>query len=67
ALIALQCAKNAWPFNMVSDEDYKLEVEMLWAGTRIPHPMTVSCDVNKLYLQMSQHVKEYFMVSDLFY
>jgi hypothetical protein len=33
---------------------------MLWPGTEIPHPMTVSQDVNAMYFEMSKHVWNYF-------
>ena len=42
ALIALRCAKNQRPFNSVLDEDYQAEVNILWPGTKLPHPQTVS-------------------------
>ena len=41
ALIALHCAKSARPINMVMDEDYLAEVEMLHPGTVVPSPNTV--------------------------
>ncbi|KAF8229940.1 hypothetical protein L208DRAFT_1284401 [Tricholoma matsutake] len=49
ALIALCCAKHHRPFNSVLDDDDQTEVQMLWPGTKIPHPMTVSQDVNAMY------------------
>ena len=60
ALIALCCAKHHWPFNLVLDDDYQTEVQMLQPGTKIPHPMTVSQDVNAMYFKMSKHVWNYF-------
>ncbi|KAF8799451.1 hypothetical protein BYT27DRAFT_7006561, partial [Phlegmacium glaucopus] len=62
ALIALCCAKNARPINSVLDDDYKLEVEMLQPGTKIPHPMTVQRDLLYIYEQASIVVKNYFLV-----
>jgi hypothetical protein len=62
-LIALRCAKNHRPFNSVLDEDYQAEVDMLRPGTRLPHPITVSRDINLIYLEMSKHVRQYFSVS----
>ena len=60
ALIALHCTKHHWPFNSVLDDDYQTEVQMLRPGTKIPHPMTVSRDVNAMYFEMSKHVRNYF-------
>ncbi|KAF8960345.1 hypothetical protein BDZ97DRAFT_1604568, partial [Flammula alnicola] len=62
ALIALRCAKNARPINSVLDEDYKLEVEMLRPGTKLPSPMTVQRDLLYIYEQASIAVKNYFLV-----
>lgn len=63
ALIALRCAKNNRPFNAVLDEDYQDEIRMLRPGTVLPSPITVSRDINEIYLEMSRHVKNYFTVS----
>ncbi|KAF8239894.1 hypothetical protein L208DRAFT_1060614, partial [Tricholoma matsutake] len=60
ALIALCCAKNHQPFNSVLDEDYQTEVQMFQPGTKVPHPMTISWDVNAMYFEMSKHVENYF-------
>ena len=62
ALIALRCAKNHRPFNSVLDEDYQAEVNMLRPGTKLPHPVTVSRDIQAIYLDMSMHVHDYFQV-----
>ena len=62
ALIVLRCAKNARPLNSVLDEDYKLEVEMLRPGTKLPHPMTIQRDLLYIYEQTSIAVKNYFLV-----
>lgn len=63
ALIALRCAKNSRPFNMVSDKDYLTEVQMLRPGVIMPRPRTVSDDVNSIYLEVSRHVQQYFLAS----
>jgi hypothetical protein len=60
ALIALHCAKHHRLFNSVLDDDYQTEVQMLQPGTKIPHPVTVSWDVNAMYFKMSKHVWNYF-------
>ncbi|KAF8240127.1 hypothetical protein L208DRAFT_1234566 [Tricholoma matsutake] len=65
-LIALQCAKNHCPFNLVLDDDYQAEVEMLQPRTIIPSPQTVSCDIKAMYAEMSKHVRNYFMVCHLY-
>ncbi|KAF5315255.1 hypothetical protein D9619_006958 [Psilocybe cf. subviscida] len=64
ALIALRCAKNFRPFNMVTDSDYILEVLLLRPGTKIPDPSTVSRDIKHIYEQMALHVKNYFLNID---
>ena len=66
ALIALQCAKSSHPINSVLDEDYLREVQMLHPGTKVPGPMTVQRDLSNIYEQMSIHVRNYFMVWNIF-
>ncbi|KAF8495269.1 hypothetical protein F5888DRAFT_1615947, partial [Russula emetica] len=63
ALIALRCAKNHRLFNSVLDEDYQAEVNMLRPGTRLPHPTTVSRDIQAIYLDVSRHIRDYFQAS----
>lgn len=65
ALLALRCARSSRPSNSVLDEDYRMEVEMLRPGTVIPHPSTISRDINVIYLELSKHVRDYFKVSFL--
>ena len=62
ALIALRCAKSAHPINMVMDEDYLAEVEMLHPGTVAPSPNTVQPDLIHIYSMVSIFVMNYFMV-----
>ncbi|KAF8873413.1 hypothetical protein CPB84DRAFT_1690771, partial [Gymnopilus junonius] len=50
------------PINMVTDEEYIQEINMLRPGTIPPSPSTVTCDLIKLYEDMSVHVKNYFLV-----
>jgi hypothetical protein len=66
ALIALCCAKHHRPFNSILDDDYQLEVEMLHPGTIIPHPSTVSRDIQTIYIEMAKGVRDYFKVSVVF-
>jgi hypothetical protein len=61
-LIAMWCAKNHHLFNSVLDEDYQAEVEMLYPGTILPGPQTVSHDIKSIYVKMSMNVQNYFMV-----
>lgn len=63
ALLALRCAKQARPINMILDDDYQEEVEMLRPGTVVPHPTTVHRDLINIYTHMSQHVYNFFAVS----
>jgi len=62
AVIAMCCCVSKRPFNMVRDPLYVEEVRLLQPGTPIPHPSTVSCDVNQIYKIGSKLVKEYFSV-----
>ncbi|KAF8881191.1 hypothetical protein BD779DRAFT_1445657, partial [Infundibulicybe gibba] len=62
ALIALRAAKSGRPFNAVLDEDYQDEVRMLRPNTVLPNPITVSRDINAIYLEMSCYVRDYFSV-----
>jgi len=64
ALIVLRCAKNAHPINSVLDEDYRLEVEMLRPGTKLPHPMTIQWDLLCIYDHTSIAIKDYFLYVD---
>jgi hypothetical protein len=63
ALIALRCAKQARPINMILDDDYRQEVEMLRPGTVTPHPTTTHRDLINIYTHMSNHVFNFFTVS----
>lgn len=60
ALIALRCAKNHRPFNSILDDDYQTEVEMLRPGTILPHPITISRDIQVIYIEMAKTVRDYF-------
>ncbi|KAF6749030.1 hypothetical protein DFP72DRAFT_819607, partial [Ephemerocybe angulata] len=62
AVVALRCAENQRPYNMVEDRLYKVEVEMLRPGTTPPKPATVSRDVQRLFIDMAVLVAQYFMV-----
>ena len=62
ALIALRCAESSHPINSILDDKYWMEVEMLHPGTKIPHPMTVQCDLLHIYEHTSQYVWNNFQV-----
>jgi hypothetical protein len=64
-VIALRSATSHRPFNAVADKYYKMEVELLRPGTKIPSPKTVSLDINTLYLELSKGVRAYFKVNYL--
>lgn len=61
-LIVLRCVASARPFNMIIDKWYKMEVEMLWPGTVVLHPATISSDLQCLYSGMSLHIGQYLLV-----
>jgi hypothetical protein len=44
------------PFNAVNDKYYKMEVELLCPGTKVPAPKMVSFDIKHLYLELSKDV-----------
>lgn len=60
ALIAIRCARNHRPANIVADPEYLLEVAMLRPGTIVPSPSTVARDIESIYLAASIKVKEHF-------
>jgi hypothetical protein len=62
AIIALRCATSHRPFNVVNDKYYKMEVELLRPGTKLPASNTVSLDIKHLYLELSKDVRTYFKV-----
>ena len=61
-LLALRCAKSLRPFNSIADVEYQLEVAMLRPNTIIPNPITISRDIKRIYIELSHHVKDYFVV-----
>jgi len=62
ALIVLHCAKYHHLLNMVLDDEYKQEIELLQPGTKLPHPTTLSCDIHHVYVDGSKIVQEYFII-----
>lgn len=62
ALIAIRCARNHRPTNIVADPEYLLEVAMLRPGTAVPSPLTVARDIENIYLAASVKVKDHFKV-----
>ena len=65
-LIALRCAVSKRPFNMVKDSLYAQKVALLRPGTVLPSPSTISRDMNQIYVDSSNHVKDYFSVCPIF-
>ncbi|KAG8933501.1 hypothetical protein FRC01_008781 [Tulasnella sp. 417] len=59
-LIALRCARYHRPFNMVEDEEYKMEVALLNPDASIPSAKTVSRDTQKLWTFTSTQLAAYF-------
>lgn len=62
ALLAIRHAKYNRPINMVADEEYIKEVNMLRPGTIPPSTSTLGRDMHRLYEGLSVHVKNYFLV-----
>ena len=62
-VIAMKSATSNHPFNAVHDKYYRMEVEMLRPGTKIPHATTVSRNIKFLYVELSKTVRDYFKVS----
>ena len=66
-IIAMQCATSHRPFNIVNDKYYRMEIELLRPGTKIPAAKTVLFDIKHLYLELSKDVRTYFKVSVFVY
>ncbi|KAK7047943.1 hypothetical protein VNI00_006271 [Paramarasmius palmivorus] len=60
AIVALRCAVNHRPFEMVRDKLYVEEVKLLRPGTKLVSPGTVSTDVKRIYNGCSIMVRDYF-------
>ncbi|CUA71178.1 Putative AC transposase [Rhizoctonia solani] len=60
ALIALWCARNHRPFEMVSDDLLVAIVNELRPGTALPDPTTLSRDVQSLYRDNMEAIRHYF-------
>ncbi|KAL1697947.1 hypothetical protein EV121DRAFT_218878 [Schizophyllum commune] len=63
-LIALRCAVNHRPFEIVQDPFYIQEMQMLHPGIQLPSPKTVSRDVQRLYKGLGVYFQQYIRVSD---
>ncbi|KAF9008060.1 hypothetical protein BDQ17DRAFT_1455832 [Cyathus striatus] len=66
-LLVLQCADSMWPFNMVNDKFYQMQVQMLCPGTKLPSHDTIQRDTIYLFKVMSLHVQQYFQVCFIYY
>ncbi|KAL1713073.1 hypothetical protein EV715DRAFT_212374, partial [Schizophyllum commune] len=62
-LIALRCAVNHRPFEIVRDPFYIQEMQMLHPGIKLPSPKTVARDVRRLYKGLAKHFQVYLRVS----
>ncbi|KAF8983845.1 hypothetical protein BDQ17DRAFT_1261037 [Cyathus striatus] len=61
-LLVLQCADSMWPFNIVNNKFYQMQVQMLCPGTKLPSCNTIQRDTIHLFKAMSLHVQQYFQV-----
>ncbi|KAH7334997.1 hypothetical protein B0J17DRAFT_732961, partial [Rhizoctonia solani] len=59
-LLALWCAQNHCPFEMVSDDLLAAIMNELRPGTTLPNPTTLSRDVQSLYQCNMQAIQGYF-------
>lgn len=61
-IIAVRCAVYKRPFNMVADPPYVHELQLLHPGIRVPAPITVQRDVERLYEGTAGLITVYFKV-----
>lgn len=61
-IIAVRCAVYKRPFNMVADPPYIHELQLLLPNIRVPAPITVQRDVERLYEGTASLVTAYFKV-----
>ncbi|KAJ3573237.1 hypothetical protein NP233_g2572 [Leucocoprinus birnbaumii] len=61
AIIALHCARNQRPFNIVNDPMYKAEVDLLRPGTSVLTPEMLSRDTLLLHQELSRSVRDHFL------
>ncbi|CAE6473416.1 unnamed protein product [Rhizoctonia solani] len=64
ALLALWCARNHRPFEMISDDLLVAIVNELRPGTALPDPTTLSRDIQSLYQRNMQAIRHYFQGID---
>ncbi|KAL1698216.1 hypothetical protein EV121DRAFT_218520 [Schizophyllum commune] len=62
-LIALRSAASHRPFHMVKDKFYEMEVQMLRPATILPSPQTISADLERLYIGLTNDLKKHLIVS----
>ncbi|KAG8747952.1 hypothetical protein FRC11_012206, partial [Ceratobasidium sp. 423] len=60
AFLALWCARNHRPFEMINDDLFAAIVNELRPGTLLPDSTTLSRDVQSLYQQNMQAIRHYF-------
>ncbi|QRV78731.1 AC transposase [Ceratobasidium sp. AG-Ba] len=64
AILALWCARNHRPFELVRDELFGQLLDELRSGTIAPNPSTLSWDVQAIYQHNMDAVRQYFMNID---
>jgi hypothetical protein len=62
ALLALWCARNHRPFELVEDDLLSSLVDELRPGTSLPDPTTISRDVKAIYSRNVDAIRCYFEV-----
>jgi hypothetical protein len=62
ALLALWCAQNHRPFELVDNELFGAIVDELRPGTLLPDPTTISRDVRVIYRKNEDWIRQYFEV-----
>jgi hypothetical protein len=62
ALLALWCARNHRPFELVEDELFNAFVDKLRPGTSLPDSTTISRDVKAVYSHNMHAIRSYFQV-----
>ena len=62
ALLALWCARNHRPFELVENKLFGAIVGELRPGTLLPDPKTISCDVRNIYIKNEDWIRNYFEV-----
>ncbi|KAF8595108.1 hypothetical protein BDV93DRAFT_457541, partial [Ceratobasidium sp. AG-I] len=62
ALLALWCARNHRPFELVENTLFGAIVDELRPGTLLPDPTTIGRDVRNIYCKNEDWIRSYFKV-----